>query len=193
MPAPKAQPKIDAVVLAAGRARRMGRPKHLIPIDGVPMILRVVRALTASRVRHVVCVLRASDADGARLLEGSDVRLAHPADLDHERAASVRAGMIALPGDAAGLLFCMADQPHLEARDFDALIAAYGPDAIAHARYAGERGTPVLFAARYRAELEALRGREGGRSVIARHPAHVRAVDLDPERGRDLDRPEDLD
>lgn len=188
-----APPPIDAVVLAAGLSRRMGRPKHLIPIDGVPMIVRVVRALAASRVRHVVCVLRASDAAGARLLERSEVRIAHPADLDRGRAASVRAGLGALPGSAAGLLFAMADQPHLEARDFDALIAAHGPDLIAHARYDGERGTPVLFAALYRDELARLRGAEGGRSVIGRHPAHLRPVDLDPSRGRDLDRPEDLD
>ena len=59
-------------------------------------------------------------------------------------------------------------------------------------RYDGEPGSPVLFARSYFAELLELRGREGGRSVIARHPEAVRAVALPPARGRDLDRPGDL-
>jgi hypothetical protein len=37
-----------------------------------------------------------------------------------------------------------------------------------------------------------LRGRDGGRRVIAAHPAAVRFVDLPTDRGRDLDTPEDL-
>jgi nucleoside-diphosphate kinase len=60
------------------------------------------------------------------------------------------------------------------------------------ASYAGEPGTPVLFAARFRADLLAARGDEGGRGVIARHPDALALVPLDPARGRDVDRPEDL-
>ncbi len=60
------------------------------------------------------------------------------------------------------------------------------------ARYAGEPGTPVIFARAYFPELLALEGRDGGRRVIAAHADQVRFVDLPAERGRDLDHPEDL-
>ena len=60
------------------------------------------------------------------------------------------------------------------------------------ASYAGVRGSPVLFDRRYRDELLALRGADGGRVLLARHRADVRLVSLDPERGQDLDRPGDL-
>jgi molybdenum cofactor cytidylyltransferase len=60
------------------------------------------------------------------------------------------------------------------------------------ARYGAEPGTPVLFARSYFPELLELRGRDGGRRVIAAHPAAVRFVDLPTDRGRDLDTPEDL-
>ena len=60
------------------------------------------------------------------------------------------------------------------------------------ARYAGQPGTPTVFARRYFSELLALGPGEGGRVVVARHAASVDEVDLDPARGRDVDRPEDL-
>ena len=37
----------QAIVLAAGRGRRMGGAKHLIPVAGRPMLLHVTDALRA--------------------------------------------------------------------------------------------------------------------------------------------------
>lgn len=186
-------PPVHAIVLAAGRARRMGRPKHLIEIQGAPMLARVIGALRASRARDVCVVLRPGDAAGASCARAAGVQWVWAEDSEEGRAASVRAGVRAAPPDAA-LLFALADQPYLEAADFDRLIAALEPPGhpIVYARYRGRRGSPALFAPRHRRELLALRGSEGGRSVIARHPEVARGVDLDPDRGRDLDRPEDL-
>ena len=61
-----------------------------------------------------------------------------------------------------------------------------------HASYGGERGSPVLFAARFQGDLLRLRGSQGGRELIRRHPGDAIGVELDPEAGRDLDRLEDL-
>ncbi len=182
-------------MLAAGRARRMGRPKHRIPIDGVPMLVRVVRAVRACPgVSSVAVVLRADDEPGRRLLEPLAVAIAASEDPDEGRAASVRAGVRASPAEAGALLFCMADQPFLEASDYAALVELYedGSAGLVQASYAGVRGSPLLFDRRYRDELLALRGADGGRVLLARHRADVRLVSLDPERGQDLDRPGDL-
>ncbi len=172
----------------------MGRPKHLIPIDGVPMLVRVVRALRESRAREVAVVLRSEDAVGRAALKPLGVRLLEAEDPDEGRAASVRAGVRAAAPEAEGLLFALADQPFLEPHDFDALIAAFAraKGGIVHASYAGQRGSPVLFAARYRDELLALRGSDGGRALLRRHSEEACAVELDVGRGRDVDRPGDL-
>jgi molybdopterin-guanine dinucleotide biosynthesis protein A len=46
---------LTGAILAGGRSRRMGRPKALLPVGGVPMVARVARAL--GRVcRHVLAV-----------------------------------------------------------------------------------------------------------------------------------------
>jgi CTP:molybdopterin cytidylyltransferase MocA len=183
---------VFAVVLAAGRGRRMGGAKHLRLVDGRPMLAHVVEALRPV-CAGIACVLRPGDDEGAALLAELDVAVAWAEPADEGRAASVRAGVRSAAPDC-DLLFALADQPFLRSEDFARLVEVRreSGSGIVHAAYAGERGSPVLFAPGYREELSALRGAQGGRALIAAHPEDARAVDLDPERGRDLDQPEDL-
>jgi len=182
---------VAAIVLAAGRGRRMGGAKHLLSVAGEPMLLRVVAALEASSADDLLVVLAPGDEAAAELLRARGISFTRAESAEEGRAASVRAGVRAAPEDS-DLLFALADQPYLKAEDYDRLIAAADPGGIVHASYAGARGSPVLFGWRHRAELLDLSGGEGGRVVIERHPGAARAVELDPERGRDLDRPADL-
>ena len=159
------------------------------------MLLRVITALRDSRAGRIAVVLRPGDEAGERLVRGLgvEVRTAERVE-DDGRAASVRAAVGSARPEASGLLMALADQPWLRAEDFDALLRAFesGSAGIVRARFAGSPGTPVVFARRYFEELSSLPPGEGGRAVISRHPDDVAAVDLDPERGRDVDRPEDL-
>ena len=172
----------------------MGGAKHLIALDGVPLLERVLRTLARTSVERVFAVLAPGDADGEALAQRLGVSVVRAESTDEGRAASVRAAVRAASSDAQGLLFALADQPFLEADDFERLLASLrqAPHAIVRARYDGEAGSPVLFARAYFPELLELRGREGGRSVIARHPEAVRLIDIAAARGRDLDRAEDL-
>ena len=52
----------------------MGRPKHLIEIDAVPMLERVLRTLSDSRVVRVSLVLRGGDAEGGALADRLGIR-----------------------------------------------------------------------------------------------------------------------
>src|SRR2546426_3577716 len=48
---------IVAVILSAGESSRMGRPKALLPIDGVRFIEKIVTSLQATRVGQIIAVL----------------------------------------------------------------------------------------------------------------------------------------
>ncbi|MCP4007113.1 MAG: nucleotidyltransferase family protein [bacterium] len=191
--------RIPTVVLAAGRGERMrgvAPPggKHLLKVDGEAMLTRVISQLAQSHACRVSVVLRRDDLDGRRLVEPFEVDVLTPDPGETGRASSVRAAIAGLRPDDAGVLIALADQPFLLARDFDVLIAefAVGSKGIIRASYAGRPGNPVLFARRYAKELLALRAGQGGRDVIRAHPEDLRSLELDPQRGRDLDRPEDL-
>lgn len=62
---------MKGVILAAGRGSRLlpvsaGRPKHAVPIAGVPIIARAVRALRAAGVEEVAVVTSASSEAALR-------------------------------------------------------------------------------------------------------------------------------
>jgi molybdenum cofactor cytidylyltransferase len=180
-------------VLAAGRGRRVGGAKHLRLLDGVPLAERVVRALRATSAARVSLVLAPDDRDGRELAERLRVPAFPAEDADEGRAASVRAAVRASAPESAGALIALADQPFLQAEDFELFFAAFRaePRGILRAQYGDQPGSPALFARAHFAQLLTLRGRDGGRAVMARHPDAVRSIALSPERGRDLDRPED--
>ena len=119
-------------------------------------------------------MLRPGDAEGLELARRLHID-ARFAEREDERAASVRAAVRAVSSDAEGLLVALADQPFLEPADFAALLTEFArdPQAIVRARYAGEPGTPVIFARAFFPELLQLEGKHGGRRVIAAHPDQV--------------------
>ena len=82
-----------AVVLAAGRGSRMGAPKHLLEIDGKPMLAHVVAALCRSQVQGITVVLRPDDAVGAALAESLGAKPVWAEAAQEGRAASIRAGV----------------------------------------------------------------------------------------------------
>ena len=182
-------------MLAAGRGSRMGGAKHLLPLAGVPLAERVVRALRSTGAARVSLVLAPDDAPGRALAASLGVRAIPAESPDEGRAASVRAAVRACAPETNALLIALADQPFLEPADFERLLAAHRADprarTIVRARYGADPGTPVLFAREHFAELLQLRGKDGGRKVIEAHRERVFPVDLAAERGRDLDTPDD--
>lgn len=193
-------PRYGAIVLAAGSSSRMGEHKLLLPLGGRPLVAYAVRAACASMAESVVVVLgRAVEDVRAALPLGRYATVVNP-DYAAGMAGSMRVGLrtlrAACRNELAGALIALADQPLAGANLFDALLCAAvaTPDAIIAASYAGQRGNPVVFPAALFDELERVRGDEGGRSVIARHPDRLRLVEWpDPSVALDVDRPADYE
>ena len=189
--------RIAGIILAAGQSRRMGRVnKMLAEIDGEPMIVHAARAMLASRASPVIVVL-GHEIDRARhALRGMDVRLVHNPGFADGLSTSLRAGLRAVPREAAGAVVALGDMPRVAAADIDALIDAFEPDedaTICVPTHDGKRGNPVLWARRYFLEMAAVSGDVGARSLIGENADQV----LEVPRGNpgvllDLDTPDAL-
>ncbi len=108
---------------------------------------------------------------------------------DHARglSTSVRAGLEALPADAAGAVMILADMPQVDVRLIDALIAAYAADdAAVLPQSGGRRGNPVLLGDSLFAAADRLRGDEGFRRLLV-DAAPLRFVDTDSAAMVDVD------
>ncbi|MGQ0677431.1 MAG: NTP transferase domain-containing protein [Rhodospirillales bacterium] len=181
-PGPQRAPRIAAVVLAAGLARRMGSNKLLAPIDGVPMITRVVDAALASSARPVV-VVTGNEAERVKAaLAGRDVLFAHNPGFSEGLCSSLRRGIAAVPQGCDGALVCLGDMPRVTAADLDRLIAAFNPAegrAICVPVRGGKRGNPVLWARRFFGEMQEVAGDVGAKHLIGAHGEAMAEVQMD--------------
>ncbi len=173
-----------------------GENKLLCEIDGVPIVARAADALLAGGARPLV-VVTGNDAERVRAaLAGRALRFAHQPDWAQGMASSLRAGIEALPEGLAGVLIALGDMPGLKPESVRALAVAFDPAAqhsIWVPVFRGERGHPVLFAARHFEELAALRGDTGARALLLRHAPCVWGVPVDdPGVLLDVDTPEAL-
>ena len=175
---------ISAVVLAAGKAERMGKAKLFLPWRGKVMLQWVLESVLASAAGEVICVVR-DLAAVHRHVSVSDERLSFLLNdqPDAGQSSSVIAGLWAVDGRSDGALFVAADQPMLDSALLDALMnrskRVVAP--IVAPAFRGEIRNPVLFRRELFSELLKLKGDHGGRSLVKRFRDRVEVVEWHEE------------
>jgi molybdenum cofactor cytidylyltransferase len=185
---------IAGIVLAAGASRRFGSQKLLADVGGMPLVRRTVEMLLEASLDEIIVVVGSNGLAVASALAGLSVRIVTNTAYSAGMSTSLRVGLDALPAAAEAALVALADQPRVGPEIVDRLVERYRADrpAIVAPLYRGVRGNPVLFDRSLFAELRAVSGDEGGRSVVARDPARVALLEFAREMPADIDRPEDL-
>lgn len=194
---------VGAVLLAAGAGERLGgRPKALLELGGVPLVLRQLIALSGAGVDEVAVVLGHHHEAIEAAVRSFPIALVRNPSPDDGQASSVRLGLAALSPRLDALIVALADQPLIDAQDIVALISAFrkrGDASMVVPRVirAGAEpapGNPVMFDAALREQWLA-----GGADLACRkwreqHPERVRWFDTDNQRyGVDIDTPEDME
>jgi len=183
---------IAAVVLAAGLARRMGRQKLLLQLQGKPVVRWSVEHVVG-HAEDVVVVTGPDDTALRQALDGLAVRFAVNPRPQDGQGTSIAAGVAALKPWTTAALIALGDQPRMPATVMPALLDAFrrSGKAIVAPVYQGVQGTPVLFSSEMFAELRALKGDAGARAVVNEDPERVATVAFDFAMPPDVDTPED--
>jgi molybdenum cofactor cytidylyltransferase len=192
---------IAVVVLAAGASRRMGRPKQLEIVDGVPMLARAVRTAVAAGLGPVFVVTGAGHEVLQVLLDpwqqaaGRPVHIVHNPHWEQGQASSMHRGLAAAGADAQAAIFLPVDQPYLDPQLLRQLAAAWRQGADMGAPLAGDqlRGAPAIFDRRHFPALYQVEGDTGGRALLQRAGDNVARIAAPPAWLSDVDRPEDLE
>ncbi|TXT21721.1 MAG: MobA-like protein [Planctomycetota bacterium] len=195
----RATRRLFALIPAAGRSRRMGTSKLLLPWQGTTVIEHLIATLTRPDVAAVVIVMRPDDV----ALQAAVQRTAAVAVIpDHEppdMRDSVEIGLRAIrqrftPTDEDGWLLIPADHPLLEAEVLDGLLTHWSQrdsDALLPT-FGQQRGHPTLLSWSLAARVEQLPP-DVGVNTLLRSPTTLVA---EWPTGResvlaDLDTPED--
>lgn len=186
---------IAAIILAAGRAMRMGEPKVLLRLGGRTLLAHVLAAAAASRCETVLVVAGPNPAEVRREAEPFGARVVENPRYAEGMGTSLAVGIAALPPACEGAVILLGDQPRVSAAAIDRLITAHRETgkAMILSRYGDVAGAPALFGRALFTEASALTGDAGARRLAARHPDWVTEVPLAAEEAWDVDTPEDLE
>ena len=182
-PAPRRPRRVAALVLAAGRSRRMAPLNKLMVADraGRAMIARVVENALASRARPVLVVTGHERERVEEALAGRRVLMAHADDYAEGLSASLKAGIAALPEDVEGVLVLLGDMPLVSTAMLDRLLAAFDPEegrAIVQPTFRGKQGNPVLWGREFFPEILAIGGDVGARHLTGLHGDRLVNVEM---------------
>jgi len=194
-----------AIIPAAGRSLRMGRPKLLLPWGQTTVLGHVLETWAASRVDRVVLVVHPEDSPIVAIGAAAGAHVVQPSSAPSEMKDSVQLALDYIsefaPHSTDAWLLAPADMPTLTVGTIDALVGAYEASLAADSavepriwapRSGGRRGHPVLFPWSLSAELAELGPDQGINALVVRHEvAYVEAAaDAILE---DLDTPEDYE
>jgi len=184
---------VCGILLAAGASKRFGSDKLLHPLAGDTPVAVAALARLRAAVPHVIAVVRPAATRLAHLLSENGATVILCGNADDGMGASLAAAVSA-SDDVAGWVIALADMPYIQPETIAKIAGALAAGAaIAAPSYRGERGHPVGLAARFRPQLQALRGDKGARTLLQENAGLLTLIEVDdPGICRDIDTPADL-
>jgi molybdenum cofactor cytidylyltransferase len=188
------------LIPAAGKSRRMGRPKLLLPLGDTTVLAKVVSCVRSAGVDDVVVVTAPAADDLARAAEAAGAQVARLAEDTPDMRASCLYGLAFIeqrfqPRDDDGWLLLPADHPTLRPGIVRAILegAQRLPDqTIFVPTWRGRRGHPTWLRWSHVARLRTTPADQGLNRYIRAHGDETCELAwTSDEILRDLDTPED--
>jgi molybdenum cofactor cytidylyltransferase len=187
--------EVGAVVLAAGRSRRMGEPKLVPPWGRQTVIAHVVSQLVEAEIREIVVVTGGARGLVEEALATYPVRLVNNPDFEHtEMLASLSIGIRNLSPGIQAMLVVLGDQPTIRSQVVKQTAMAYletGAGLIIPS-FQMRRGHPWLVGRQFWGDLLSLSAEQTMRDFLMIHNQDISYIQVDtPGILTDLDTPED--
>ena len=190
---------IAAVVLAAGESSRMGRPKALLPIDGVRFIEKIVSSFQSTKVGKILVVLGHNAEEMRQKIADLPVLIVVNNEYKKGQLSSLVAAIRDIQSrqssaELDGILVHLVDHPYVNPILVDVMIDRFyeSKKLIVVPRYHGRRGHPVIFSRSLFSELQGTPLDQGGKAVVHAHQKDTLEIDTEDEGVTiDIDTPEE--
>ncbi|WEZ83369.1 molybdopterin-binding/glycosyltransferase family 2 protein [Rhizobium sp. 32-5/1] len=184
---------VEIVVLAAGKASRMGASGHhklLAEFEGVPMVRKAVEAAMCAAESRVIVVTGHRAVEIIDVLKGLDIATEYNDQYADGMATSLKTGLNSVDPKTSGLLVMLADMPGIDAGHLRRMITAFteaNGEAVVRASHDGKRGNPVILPRATFAAIGNLQGDVGARHVIETCGLPIIDIELGSAAHLDLD------
>ena len=160
-------PKVAAIILAAGSAKRMGEDKLKLSYGKHTILEQTLENVNKADFDEIVLVIKPG-SDWADRLNESNYTLVENHEHISGLSTSLKAGLRAVSSSIQGSMFILGDQPGITSSLYSKLIYAYRSNLkyITAPIYDEKRGNPTIFDRRTWPILLQLSGDQGGKSLF---------------------------
>ena len=189
------------IYMASGFGSRFGENKLMAELGGKPLyrhgmdcLLQAGRMLEHEDGWQVNLIVVSQYREILETAAGLGAEAVYNGGAEEGIASSLRLGTLAAPEDTDFFVYCVADQPGLEAASLTGFLRSFvrcgkGMGCVCAQ---GRRGNPAAFQSRYRPALETLTGDRGGSRLMKSYPEDVWQYEVEEKELRDVDLPGDL-
>jgi molybdenum cofactor cytidylyltransferase len=188
-----------ALLPAAGKSTRMGRPKLTLPLGDRTILEHVIAALHEADVRHILVVIAPQDEELATLALKAGAYVHRLSEETADMRATIEQGLRWVQGLGPEDLWLLvpADHPTLSSavvRKLEQAAQSHPQHSIIVPTFQGRRGHPLALAWKHVDDIRALPPDCGLNTYVRNHAEETLEVPVTTETILwDLDTPEDYE
>jgi len=159
---------INAIVLAAGRSKRMGKLKPLLRFNDTTFLGQIISVLKLSDVDRITVVLGAEAAKIKKTINLSRICVIVNKDYQKGQLSSLIAAIEQTPKGTDAILLCLVDNPFITKEVVNKIISKFKKtnNPIIVPVFNKKRGHPTLFSRSLFNELLNAPEEQGARYVL---------------------------
>jgi len=173
---------IHAVLLAAGRSKRMGRNnKLLLDVHGIPLVRKSAITILNSNVASLTVVTGFDEDKIVDALSGLNVNFVKNVNFREGLSSSLKAGLANITPSPSAVIICLADMPKIQPKHINRIIENFDPLRgweICIPTNNGKRGNPVLIGNRFFPHIFETSGDFGAKQVMKHHTDKIVEVEI---------------
>ncbi|MEJ2545542.1 MAG: nucleotidyltransferase family protein [Calditrichaceae bacterium] len=186
---------ISGILLAAGDSKRMGKPKQLLPYNGLTFVDSILNKFSEIGCEPIITILGATAeliCEKTKVHKFQCFRNPNP---EEGQLSSLQIAVAHLPEDSEGFIMALVDHPMVKLDTYQKLfeMAKENPGNIIVPEFYGQKGHPVYFGRTFFDSILHLPLNDGARVVLRENPADVMYLPVDDEGIlKDIDTPKDF-
>lgn len=188
--------QLGVVILAAGKASRMGEPKALLTYHGNSFLLNTYNLAQSVYPKGIITVLGHYFDEMSAHCNDHKIPFILNEAYENGMSSSIQCGITYLISHFPGLnmiLILLADQPKINEEHISALLHKIRPlkSLMVCTAYSATYGVPAVFRKEYFHELLALKGEKGAKDLIEKQFLNNENTVPFEDGNMDIDTPED--
>ena len=159
---------INAIILAAGESKRMGKLKPLLQFKDKTFLEQIISVLKLSDVNRITVVLGAKAETIKESIDLSGTSVVVNKNYQRGQLSSLIVGIEDIPEETEAILLCLVDSPFITKEVVNKIISKFKEtdSPIIVPVFNKERGHPTLFSRSLFSELVNAPKEQGARYVL---------------------------